>query len=78
MNDTIAFFLRAMEKNWIHTREAEDTRAIICIWAIIALVSSASLANGTLLTHYAPLEEFETSPQADDERGAERQQHPAH
>ena len=29
------------------------------------------------LTHHAPVEELETSPEAEDERGAERQQHPA-
>ena len=30
-----------------------------------------------VLTNHAPLEELETAPQGEDERGAERQQHPA-
>ena len=29
------------------------------------------------LTHYASVEELETSPEAEDERGAEGKQHPA-
>src|SRR5207253_9466778 len=33
--------------------------------------------HGSGLTHHAPVEELETSPEGEDERSAERQQHPA-